>query len=329
MIKKLFVFAAINLVIAGIAAMAPPSLTNTDDYARTAAVHQFVETEPPGTTVNAILGDSRSDCCIAAQDIGFVNLSYQGASPVEGYYVLHRALERGVRFDRIMLSYGPFHIFTQDAFHSQTRYFGLVDEGFLDTVLEQAQELDDREYLQYNWKALEVMDDAMPWLPDWLKFRLINVASMNRTLAAFGRYAWKEISASEVVDVAHADPLLTLHTATPADRQNVGGESPEYEKPNAISPVNELYLRKIVDLARENHIDVHYLVMPFNRDVLHPDKAYYDHYYRILEDAGLTGCYGPAHWWPNEFFADPHHLNVQGARRMAAKLHDSLSYCSW
>ena len=120
------------------------------------------------------------------------------------------------------------------------------------------------------------------------------------------------------------------HHAQPEDQVNPFDASPESEKPNARSPVNEFYLSKMVELARHRGIAVNFLVMPFNEDVAHPDKEYYERYYAILDKAGLHGCYNTGHWWPNELFADEHHLNVEGTAKLGAELrNEPRSYCHW
>jgi hypothetical protein len=329
MVKKILIFFAINLAIALVAGVAPPSLTNGEDYLRVESVHEFIESVDPHSSVNVILGDSRSDCCLAAGDIGFVNLSYQGQSPVEGYYRLKRLTDRGVRVESLILSYGPFHIFTQDAFHSQTRYFGLIDHHDLDSVLDQAAELGDTEYLEYHWQALEVLDAKAPWLPDWLKFRLVNVASLHRTIAAIWRQLRSRVTDPEGRDSLRAHAQFKLYHAVPPDRVNSGAAAPESIKPDAVSPINELYLSKIVALARDHGMGVYFLVMPFNRDVEHPDHGYYERYKATLEKSGLEGCYSKARWWPNQLFADTHHLNVEGTSKMSAELRKPLSFCHW
>lgn len=329
MARKILIFLAINLAIALVAGIAPPSLTNGEDYLRVATVHDFVESADPDSPLKVILGDSRSDCCVSASEIGFINLSYQGASPVEGYYLLRRMIERKLHVDSLILSYGPFHIFTQDTFHSQTRYFGLIDDEYVDEVLDQAAELNDTEYLEYHWQALEVLDAKAPWLPDWLKFRLVNVASIHRTLAAVWRQASSRILDPEDRNSIRAHMEFKLHNAAPPNRINGDDASPESLKPNAVSPINEIYLSKLVALAKHHGVDVHYLVMPFNRDVQHPDKSYYERYYTTLEEAGLHACYDRAHWWPNQLFADTHHLNVEGTTMLSVELRKPLSFCSW
>lgn len=327
MTGKILVFLAINAVIATLAAMAPLSLINGAGYIRVEEVYEYVESVEPGTELNVILGDSRSDCCVAAKDIGFINLSYQGASPVEGYDVLRRLLDRGVRIDKLIISYGPFHIFTQDAFHAQTRYFGLTDSDYTDSILQLAEELDDREYLDYQWQALEVLDREVPWLPDRLKFRVVNVMTIDRTIKAAWSQSLQRITQPEQRDALHAEIERKFYESTAPDFVNYGTESPEHEKPHATSPINEIYLNKLVELAKENGIGIRFLIMPGNRDVLQPPEAYYDRYLAILDQAGLEGCYGPMKWWPNELFADTHHLNVDGADRFQSVLRHQLEYC--
>jgi len=327
MIKKISIFLAINLIIAMLAAMAPLSLTNGDGYVRVDAVYKYIESVVPGNTLNMILGDSRTDCCVAAKDIGFVNLSYQGATPVEGYDVLLRVLERGVQVDKLILSYGPFHIFTQDAFHAQTRYFGLTDGSYTDSILEQATELNDTEYLDYQWQALEVLDDSASWLPDWLKFRIVNVMSIDRTIKAVVRQSLRRLTDPAGLNATRSEIERKFYDSTAPERVNNGWESPEFEKPDAVSPINEIYLKKLVELAKAHGIAVNFLIMPFNRDVSHPEQAYYDKYHSILDEAGLEGCYGPVYWWPNDLFADTHHLNSTGAGRFGAELRHQLKYC--
>ena len=327
MFRKILIFLSLNLAIAALAARAPLSLTNGAGYVRVEEVYSYIESVEPGTELNVILGDSRSDCCIAAGDIGFINLSYQGASPVEGYDVLMRLLERGVQIDKLIISYGAFHVFTQDAFHAQTRYFGLTDSGYTNSILELAEEHDDREYLEPHWQALEVLEQEAPWLPDSLKFKAVSVMTIDRTIKAAWDQTLQRITQPEQQEALQAEIARKFFESTAPNYVNYGMESPEFGKPDAISPVNEIYLGNLVELAKSNDISIHFLIMPANRDVAHPPTEYYDRYLATLDDAGLAGCYGPMLWWPNELFADTHHLNADGAQRFKSVLHHELDYC--
>jgi hypothetical protein len=327
--KKILIFLAINLVIAFAAGMASPSLTNGAGYVRAAAVLDFVDSADPNQDLRVILGDSRSECCVAGSDLGFVNLSYQGATPVEGYYLLKRMTDRGLRIDSLILSFGPFHIFTQDVFHSQTRYFGLLDQAYLDEVMALAAEHQDAEYLEYHWQALEALDEKAPWIPDRLKFRLVNVASIHRTINSVLQQSLSRVTDPEGQHTLRAQMEEKNRHASPEDRLNRYDASPESQKPAARSPVNEFYLSRMVELARQHGIRVHFLVMPFNRDVAHPGKDYYARYYAILDKAGLQGCYDTGHWWPNDLFSDEHHLNVEGTAKLGEVLGRPLGFCDW
>lgn len=329
MVKKLLIFIGINLVIAAVAALAPVSLTSGLDYQRHAVVYDFVEAVEPGTRVNVIIGDSRPECCLDAQSLGFVNLSVSGTTPVEGYYILNRLLERGVIVDRMILSYGPFHIFAQDAFHSQTRYFNLLDPDYAEDILDQAQELGDEAYLSYEWQALEVLDENLPMLSDEFKFRLVKVLSIDRILAELVPAIRNLLLTSASAKKVAVDPRYKMYEAMPASKINERPESPEYTKPDGYSPLNELYLNKIVSVADEHDIETAYLVMPYNEDVLHPQKEYYQRFARVLAGTGMQQCQAGGDWWPNELFADAHHLNDTGTARFNRDLDRKLRFCSW
>jgi hypothetical protein len=329
-VRKLTAFIGINLVIAAAASLAPPSLTNEQEYRNVAIVHEFVESVTSVEPLNIILGDSRSDCCIAARELGFVDLSYQGASPVEGYYILRRLIERDVPLGEVLLSYGPFHIFTQDTFHAQTRYFGIIDREYAGRVLDQAIELGDAEYLDYQWKALEVIDDSLPWLPDSAKIRLVNVLSIDESIEALIEEFRARLSAGGSAfageDVSPGSERLYEMDAV-GWVNTVDELSPEAEKPSAVSPINEIYLKEIVELAHSENLKVGFVVMPFNKDVQHPAREYYDRYFALLRRAGLGACTGQEYWWPNELFADGHHLNADGAHKFSKTLAHHLQFC--
>jgi hypothetical protein len=326
-LRKLFIFIGINLAIAALAAFAPASLINGLDYQRHAVVYDFVEAIEPGTHLNVIIGDSRPECCLDAQSLGFVNLGTSGSTPVEGFYLLNRLIERGAVIDQMIVSYGPFHIFAQDAFHSQTRYFSLIDQTYAEQILQQAEELGDAEYLSYEWQALEVLDQNLPVLSDDLKFRLVNVLSLDRTLMNIwptlrSRFNWSSNSEAKVVDPRHK-----LYDAMPSDKINRRPESPEYAKPDGYSPINELYLKKLVSVANTNNIEIGYLIMPYNQDVLHPDAEFYDRFLAVLDSSGMTTCSIGGEWWPNELFADAHHLNTAGTKKFNLDLEARLRFC--
>jgi hypothetical protein len=103
--------------------------------------------------------------------------------------------------------------------------------------------------------------------------------------------------------------------------------SPEFEKPDARSPVNEFYLGKLVELARLHDIKLSYLVMPFNRDVSHPEPEYFQTFADILKHAGFAHCASPPLWWPNDLFMDSNHLNALGVEEFNSKLLSGIEYC--
>jgi hypothetical protein len=322
MLKKLLVFAAINATIALLAASAPMRYVGGRPYEAQAELFAFIEKLPIDTPLNIILGDSRSECCIAAENLGFVNLSLEGSTPVEGVYILERLLERGTKLNQLILSYGPFHIFTHDIFHSRTRQFGIFDSDFVAEVQHQADELHDAEYQDFKWPALQRVHDMAPQLSDTNKFALIKALTINTTLAALLRELRRRLfGAEQTTNEKH-------FKLTARDAVNFQSESPEALQPNARAPVNEHYLQRLVSLAIANDIAFAFLVTPFNNDVMQPNHDYFERFSATIRSLGFDNCYAGFEFWPNEMFADAAHLNRRGAERFNADLQSKLEFCA-
>ncbi|MFO1402736.1 MAG: hypothetical protein U1F30_16235 [Steroidobacteraceae bacterium] len=322
---KLLVFVLINLAIAALAAMAPKPLIGGGEYERQRVVFDFVERVQPGQHLDVILGDSRSECCLSAAEMGFVNLSLAGGSPVEGYYLLRRLIERGAHIDRLIISFGAFHVFSQDTYYSRSRYYGLIPDEFIGEVHRRIIELDDAEYRKYGWKALETIDASMPFLPERAKFAIVNTLSIDSTLEATIRGLRRGLRDAGRREIA--DPRFKLHEVATAGFVNAAPASPESEKPDARSPVNEYYLARLAELARSHRIALHYLAMPMNAGVRQPPEAYFQRFAGIVERSGFAGCFSGVRFWPNALYWDAAHLNETGAARLNQELATGVRYC--
>jgi hypothetical protein len=323
--KKLLLFTLINLCIAVLTAMAPIALIGGGEYERQRVVFDFVESVQPGQHLSVIVGDSRSECCLAAADMGFVNLSVAGGAPPEGYYLVRRLLDRGARIDRLVVSFGGFHVHTQDAYYARTRYYGLIDRAFIDEVNRKIVELDDAEYRRYGWKALETIDASLSFLPEAAKFGIVNVLSLDTTIKGAIRGARRRLDPATEREVS--DPRFKLREISTAESVNDEADSPESQRPDAASPVNGHYLSRLVALARENGTAVYFLNMPMNAGVTQPPQQYFHRFDDVIARSGFEGCYSGARFWPNTLFWDASHLNADGAARLRAELAPGLSYC--
>jgi hypothetical protein len=323
--KKLLIFTLVNLCIAVLAAMAPIALIGGGEYERQRVVFDFVESVQPGQHLSVIVGDSRAECCLPAADLGFVNLSLAGGAPPEGYYLVRRLLDRGARIDRLVASFGGFHVHTQDAYYARTRYYGLIDRAFIDEVNRKIVELDDAEYRRYGWKALETIDAKLSFLPEAAKFGIVNVLSLDTTIKGAIRGVRRRLDPATEREVS--DPRFKLREISTAQSVNEEPDSPESQRPDADSPVNGHYLSRLAALARENGIAVYFLNMPMNAEVAQPPQQYFHRFDDVIARSGFSGCYSGVRFWPNALFWDPSHLNADGAARLRAELAPGLSYC--
>lgn len=324
--KKLTLFTLLNLAIALLIASVPRSFTAGVEYERHRVVFEFIDSLEPGREVSIILGDSRSECCLEAEKHGFVNLSIGGSTPVEGYYVLSRILDRGAILDRLVISYSPYHVSSQDTFDSSSRYFDLIDFHFIENVRSAARRLEDGEYARESrWSALRKIDGLAPLLPDDLKFKMIDVISLPEMV---GRRLREELSGSAPGRSSLvADPRLKLHRAAPGLQRPVDAESREYLARNSRSPVNELYLAKLLSLARRGAGHVAIAFLPMNGSVRQPDESYFERTRALYLEAGYAVCLGPIVFWPNEYFYDASHLGSKGVDRFDREGMPNLRYC--
>ena len=104
-------------------------------------------------------------------------------------------------------------------------------------------------------------------------------------------------------------------------------ESREYLARNATSPVNELYLAKLLSLARKSAKYVAIAFLPMNGSVRQPDKSYFERTRALYLEAGYAACLGPIAFWPDEYFYDASHLGSKGVDRFDREGMPNLHYC--
>lgn len=195
------------------------------------------------------LGDSRAKAALLVnqfeQQSGqrLINLTLGGATPIEGYYTLKAALKQGTARD-IIISYAPYHLTKIDTYWFRAVKFAYLQPGEYREVQRHARRLQepsllDDHYLNYRLKPGLYLTDALHGLLErrWADYQ----TTLDELRQSGGHYFFGR-----------------EHGFSGLSEENFYG-------PFAPLPVLDLYLGKIIKLARARGATLYWYSMPFNR----------------------------------------------------------------
>jgi hypothetical protein len=263
---------------------------------------------------NIIIGDSRSLYGLDANELRASNLSIAGSTPVEGFYILKKAMQ-AQRIDTVYISYGAFHLYMSDTFFERGVYFGFIDDVYLQQVLTVAKENNDRYFLIDSSKNT-----------DFRKlYGLTHSVRMSRELLNFYEFC-KFGPLNALVNLWHKDRLAEegyiKYPSQPFDTIKPVG-TVEYmllrKSQEDFSAVNRIYLDSIYEIILP--AKAFFVVMPLPPNSIKPGQSYFDTFYRLIDKFPILQDTVP---YPGSYFRDVSHLNETGvhvfSKSIAAKL---------
>lgn len=263
---------------------------------------------------NLVIGDSRALEGILPNKIGnnFYNMALGGATPVEGYYTLRRYLEAN-RPQKIIISYAPFHLRSEETFYDRTLKFGYLTNAdlwdFCQVVNQVKQTINGAKlesvYARYHY---------------FLQYFL----ALNDVFYAF-RTNLKKLFYEESGYLHNKDIYREI---TSQEGQHYFGTNPYFDDLNDeaklkhfkdASVIINIYLRKLIELALDNNIRVYYINAPFNeasaRALMVDFVADYNDYMQKLKNLyPQVDWHSDLHYYSNNCFGDRSHLNHYGSQ---------------
>lgn len=195
------------------------------------------------------LGDSRAKAALLVnrfeQQSGrrLINLTLGGATPIEGYYTLKAVLKQGTAQD-IIISYAPYHLTKIDTYWFRAVKFAYLQPGQYREIQRHARRLQepsllDDHYLNYRLKPGLYLTDALHGLLErrWADYQ----ATLDELRQSGGHYFFGR-----------------EHGFSGLSEENFYG-------PFAPLPILDLYMSKIIKLARAQGATLYWYNMPFNR----------------------------------------------------------------
>lgn len=258
-----------------------------------------------------ILGDSTAKAGLIPNNLSsnVINLSMGGATPIEIYYTLERYLASHEAPENALIMFTPYHYSFLDNFWQRTMYFNYFDS---------------RETLEVFRNAHTVSETAVltdGYFIDLMSYRL---RLPNKYLPAMynsgliGRRTTNEAIYNEI---ASNRGQYYFGTADGCSDHNYESN---YTALN-LSPIVDLYMRKLLDLCVENNIHVVLEQAPMNtasysllnENYVTEYTAYMEllqqDYPEIMIDTII------AHY-EDAYFGDASHLNEKGAVRFTEEI---------
>ncbi len=258
-----------------------------------------------------ILGDSTAKAGLIPDLLSdeVINLSMGGSTPIEIYYTLERYLNHHEAPENVLIMFTPYHYSFLDTFWQRTMYFNYLDIGEAFEVLRNANLSSEK----------AILTDT--YLLDSLSYRL---RLPNKYLPAMynsgliGRY-----DTNQDIYSAIAANRGQYYFGTADGCSDYNYES-NYTALN-LSPMVDLYLRKLLDLCAENNIRVVLEQAPMNTASYNRLNSVYVEEYTAYMDL-IANDYPDisidtviAHY-EDAFFGDASHLNEKGATRFTQEI---------
>ena len=305
------ILAALPFILVGVFTLVAPLCYMDSEYPAWHYARKQAAAEQDAKVL--VLGDSRAkaDVMPAYFAEGGLNLAIGGATTIENYYTLKHYLEKN-KPERIVILFAPFHYSSMDNFWQRTMYFNYLRVPETMEVFREAKACSSDEVIRDGYVKDAFCD----------RTRVTSVylpALMNAKFV--GRYSANQQALDEL---AAGDGHMLFGTADYCDDLNY---EVNYEdmRESGDSELIGVYLKKLLDLCRENEISVIVAQPPMNEasyQELHEGyvrsfgyfmRSVQDLYPEITVETEIP-CYG------NEMFGDSSHLNRQGAEKFTEEL---------
>ena len=281
-----------------------------------------------------VIGDSRAAADIVASrlPVPAANLAIGGGGPVEGYFLLRRAMQCPHPPTRVILSYTAQHLTHADTFWERSVRFGLLERSEVDEVSQVAARLGDH---ALSDRLHSVAPDG---LRSWLYSARFPAMYMDSLLHAGGalRYVGNR---RMLATVLRTRGQYEFGTGDGSNAVAMEGWMSDFRP----DPLLDHFFNRLLALAADRGLLVHFIAMPVNEATFAASDprmragfaAYLAAYAARYPDFSVAADLLPH--WPNRLFGDGYsHLNARGAviatarfaRCLQASAPDSAA-CEW
>ncbi len=258
-----------------------------------------------------VIGDSRAAADIVASrlPIPTTNLAIGGGGPVEGYFLLRRAMQCPQPPNRVVLSFSAQHLSHADTFWERSVRFGLLQRREVEEVRQAADRLGD------HGLSDRLHDATSDRLRSWLYAARFPTLYANSLLHAGGalRYASNR---RQLEQVLRTRGQYEFGTDNGSSAVAMEGWMSDFRP----RPVLDYFLDRLLALAETRGVSVRFVAMPVNEATFAASSP------GVRSDFGTYLASFAARYptfsverdllphWPNRLFGDGYsHLNARGA----------------
>ena len=262
-----------------------------------------------------ILGDSvgNSDYCPEYLSETTINLALGGTTPVENYFTLKRALKTGAPIKNVFFTFIDFHLQGEDCLYSRVFYSHLLSFADELTIIKDAYKLKDQSVIQGGT------------ILDWLGYRLWFPSKYLPALLNAGINTRKGSNN----DMMYLDDI---HRGTYISRnlsENLDYNDWKFTK-FFVSPLNELYLHKILEICKKYDINAIFVIPPFHPRIIKTDEyrnQRQDYYSKLIEkypNAEVVNFDETGEFNDGTNFIDVWHMNIHGSYKFTSLLKEKF-----
>ncbi|MCR4740665.1 MAG: hypothetical protein K5886_10470 [Lachnospiraceae bacterium] len=270
-----------------------------------------------GTVNTVIIGDSRAMADLVPAGLGddVVNLAVGGATSVEMYYTLKDHIENVGVPETVVIMFAPFHYSYMDNFWTRTAYFHHLKVTDVIKVYAEGRKLRADTFEDGEHDLFDLISRIL-FLPDSYLPAILNSGF-------FGRYDENISEYDKIIEQRGHGLFGTMEGCSDLNYEaNYTGM-----KMDGDHPLIDKYMKKILDLCRENSVNIILSQPPMNETSYAAlDADYLSQYFNYIE--GLSSYYNGGVFetsipeYENRYFGDSSHLNEAGAEKYTAAFYE-------
>ncbi|SOC04055.1 hypothetical protein SAMN02910411_2001 [Pseudobutyrivibrio ruminis DSM 9787] len=282
------------------------------DYVGAIWINDLTQTKQSKYYSTLVIGDSTANSAYLPEVLSddTVNLALAGSSPVDGYYTLENYLNNNKAPKDIFVSYMDYHLDDDSFTWNVSNYIHKF-------TLEQNEEIYKaiEKYSDLSVAALTTDNDYETEVKKYLYYSP-QIYSYSVFQAIDGKRYKSNTAAYEDVNIRLG--RYCQITNNQYEPEGIMG----YSTFN-VSPLQEYYYKRILNLCEKKHIAVHMVKLPLSTDAGFIDDyetEVTDYYDELLEDYDDADFYWFHTTYEHEFFSDAYHMNNHGSFRFSREL---------
>ncbi len=238
-----------------------------------------------------MIGDSRAQAGYIPNQLMkknyTINLAMSGSTPIEGFLILNRYLKHH-KLKKLIMSYGPFHLAKQDTYWEYTVKHKLFSY---------------KEYynIEHNSKLLKdisTLDNNKTFTDYYSPFKY-------STNFINGLIEFRWLDYDNIIHTINENNGHFYH----GQKNGSSGLTEEAKTDNFhYSKLINLYINKIINLAKNHNVKIYYYTMPFNEtSYKNITDSYEKNYNNYIDSLNITNC-NKIFYMNNNQFGDESHL---------------------